>query len=67
MIFIDREHDRVLGRVDVQANEVLELGGELGIVARLKVRMRCGWGMGGADALHRAQGDPCASDRLTIV
>lgn len=30
-LLVDREHDRVLGRVDVQADEVRELGRELGI------------------------------------
>jgi hypothetical protein len=30
-LLVDREHDRVLGRVDVQTDDVLELGGELGI------------------------------------
>ena len=39
---IDREHQAVRRRLDVQADDVLELGGKLGIVERLKVRMR--WG-----------------------
>ena len=42
-LLVDRQHDGMLGRVDVQADDVLELGGELGSVERLKVRMRCGW------------------------
>ena len=39
---IDREHQAVGRRLDVQADDVLELGGKFGIVERLKVRMR--WG-----------------------
>src|SRR5271166_5266779 len=33
---IDREHDGVVGRIDVQANDLLELGRELRIVGQLK-------------------------------
>jgi hypothetical protein len=28
-LFIDREHHRVLGRIDIEANNILELLGEL--------------------------------------
>jgi hypothetical protein len=38
---IDREHDGVGGRIDVQADDVLELGGKLRIVRQLEAA-RCG-------------------------
>ncbi|MDF2748277.1 MAG: hypothetical protein K0S98_2564, partial [Propionibacteriaceae bacterium] len=37
-LLVDREHDRMLGRVDVQADDVLELGGELGATALIPNR-----------------------------
>ena len=57
-LLVDREHDRMLGRVDVQADDVLELGGEVGIVRALEgadaVRLQV---VRRPDPLHRAQGD----------
>ena len=41
-LLVDRDDHRVLGRVHVEADDVLDLLGELGIVGALKVRMRCG-------------------------
>jgi Domain of unknown function (DUF4062) len=57
-LLVDREHHGMLGRVDIEADDVLELGGELGIgralegpdTMRLQVVRR-------PDPLHRAQGD----------
>src|SRR3974390_3167756 len=56
---IDREHDGVVGRVDVQANDLLELGPELRIVGQLKAayQMRS-QAMSAPDTLHRTDADP---------
>jgi hypothetical protein len=47
----------ILGGLDVQADDVLELGANSGSVEPLKVLMRCGWRSWAPDALYRAQGD----------
>jgi hypothetical protein len=51
---IDREHDGVVGRINVQANDLLELGRELRIVGQLKAayQMRS-QAMSAPDSLHR--------------
>jgi hypothetical protein len=58
-LLIDREHQAVGRRLDVQADDGLELGGKLGIVRALEgpdaVRLQP---VGTPDPLHRAQGDP---------
>jgi hypothetical protein len=41
-LFVEQEHERVLGRVDLQADDFGELGRELGVVGALEGRMRCG-------------------------
>ena len=57
-LLVHREHDGVLGRVDVETDDVRELGGKLGIARALEgpdpVRLQV---MRGPDALHRTQGD----------
>src|SRR5271165_2441924 len=35
-LLIDRQHQRVLWRIDVEANNILNLGGKLGVVRQLK-------------------------------
>jgi hypothetical protein len=35
-LVVDREHDRMLGRVDLQADDVLELGDEVRILGALE-------------------------------
>ena len=61
-LLVEREHDRVLGRVDVEADDVRELGGERGVVGALEgahaVRLQV---VRGPDPLHRAQPDPAVS------
>ena len=55
---VDRNHDRMLGRIHVEADDVLDLLGELGIVGALEgadaVRLQP---MRLPQALHRAQAD----------
>ncbi len=41
-LLIDRENQRVLGRIDIEADDILNLGGKLRSFDSLKVRMRCG-------------------------
>jgi hypothetical protein len=41
-LLIDTEDHGVGGRIDIQADDVADLGGELRIVESLKVRIRCG-------------------------
>jgi hypothetical protein len=57
-LFVDREHDRVLGRIDVQPDDVRALGGKVGIARALEgadaVRLQV---VGLPDTLHRTQGD----------
>jgi hypothetical protein len=61
-LLVDRQHHGMLGRVDVEADDVLELGREFGIgralegadAVRLEVMRR-------PDTLHRAQGDAAVS------
>ena len=57
-LLVDRQHDRVLGRGDVEADDILELGGEIGIVGALEgahpVRLEV---VRLPDPLHRAQAD----------
>ncbi len=58
---IDREHQAVGRRLDVQADDVLELGGKFGIVGALEGPDAVGLQpVGAPDPLHRAQGDPGA-------
>ena len=58
---IDREHDGVVGRIDVQANDLLELGRELRIVGQLKAayQMRS-QAMSAPDPLHQLTLIPAA-------
>jgi hypothetical protein len=56
--FVNRQDDRVLGRGHVQTDDVLELGGEVGIVRALEGAERCGCSLWAAqNTLDRAQGD----------
>ena len=56
--FVDRKDDRVLGRGHVQADDVLELGGKLGVARALEgadaMRLQL---MARPDPLDRSQGD----------
>ena len=55
---IDREHQAVRRRLDVQADDVLEFGGKLGIVGALEGPDAVGLQpVHGPDPLHRAQGN----------
>jgi hypothetical protein len=56
---IDRENDGVIGRVDVEADDLFELGHELGIVGQLEPadQMRP-QAMSTPDPLHRTDADP---------
>jgi hypothetical protein len=69
---VDREHDRVLGRGQIEADDVREFGGELASIERLKVRMRCGWRSCAAQmptALLSKAASPrvqCAADRVYL-
>ena len=59
-LLVDREHHRVLGRIDVQADDVPELGRELGVLGQLERFDPVGLqSMGGPDPLHRTQADLC--------
>jgi hypothetical protein len=57
-LLVDREDDGMLGRVDIEADDVLELGGKLGIARALEgadaVRLEV---VRSPDPLHRAQRD----------
>jgi hypothetical protein len=58
-LLIDREHQCVLGRIDIEAHDILHLGGKLRIVRQLEgahpVRLEA---MRRPDALHAAMADP---------
>ena len=58
-LLVDRQHDRMRRRIDVEADDVLQLGGELRIVGELElahpVRLQP---MAAPDALHRGDADP---------
>ena len=56
---IDRKDRGVVGRIDVQANDLLELGRELRIVGQLKAayQMRS-QAMSAPDSLYRTDADP---------
>jgi peptide/nickel transport system permease protein len=58
-LLVDRQHHGMLGRIDIQADDVLELGGELGIARAFEgpdaVRLEV---VSLPDALHRAQRNP---------
>ena len=61
-LLVDREDDGVSRRIDVEADDVLELGGEVRIVGQLELAHPMGLEtMRSPDALHRADADP---DRL---
>ena len=53
-LLVDRQHQRMLGRIDIEADDVLDLGGELRIVRQLEgahpVRLEA---VRRPDALHR--------------
>jgi hypothetical protein len=57
--FVDRQHDRMAWRGQIEADDVRELGDELGITAALEaaqpVRLQL---VRGPDPLHRSQGQP---------
>ena len=59
-LFVDREDDRMSGRIDVEADDVPQLLGEPRIVRQLErtdtMRLKL---VGLKDALHRPQADPC--------
>src|SRR5215475_12012972 len=61
-LLIDRQDNGVVGRVDIEADDVMQLGRELRVVRQLElpdpVRLEA---MGTPDPLHRADADP---DRL---
>ena len=58
-LFVDRQHDRMAWRGQIEADDVRELGDELGITAALEaaqpVRLQL---VRGPDPLHRSQGQP---------
>jgi hypothetical protein len=58
-LLVDREHHRVGRWIDVQAGNVLQLGGELGVLGELEpldaIRLQA---VPSPDPLHRAQADP---------
>ena len=58
-LFIDCQHDGMVGRIDVQTNDVLELGGKLRIVGQLKLahQMRP-QAVSAPYPLHRTDADP---------
>jgi len=58
-LFIDRQHDGMVGRIDIQANDLLELGGKLRIVGQLKLahQMRP-QAVSAPYPLHRTDADP---------
>jgi hypothetical protein len=41
-LLVDRQHRRALGRIDIEANDILDLGGNFGSFDSVKVRTRCG-------------------------
>jgi hypothetical protein len=41
-LLVDREHDRMRRRVEVEADDGAQLGGELRVLGELEVRIRCG-------------------------
>ena len=59
-LLVDRQDHGMLGRIDIKADDVLELGGERGVVGAREgadaVRLQP---VGLPDPLHRAQGDRC--------
>ena len=60
-LLIDREDDGVVGRIDIEADDVLQFGGKLRIVGQLELahQMRLK-PMGTPDPLHRTDADPAA-------
>ena len=42
---VDEDHCRVAWRVHVEIDDIIELGGEVGSLDRLKVLIRCGWSL----------------------
>ena len=42
-LLINRQHDGVSGRIDIEPDNVLEFGGELRMFDSLNCRTRCGW------------------------
>jgi hypothetical protein len=58
-LFIDRQHDGMVGRIDVHANDLLELGGKLRIGGQLKLahQMRP-QAVSAPYPLHRTDADP---------
>lgn len=66
-LFVDRQHDRMAWRGQIEADDVRELGDELGITAALEaaqpVRLQL---VRGPDPLHRSQGQPGSLGHHTV-